>query len=146
MPAPLPNVMRNSPASMPAPHESGTAKTASFEGSTGFTLIEAMVSLVILAVILLGLQAGMMTAITMNTENLMREEAVNVAQERMDRYRVEPGSPPGSETVSRQVRNFEVDYRLTNSYDASTNVLNITVEWDFQNEDHSLDYESHIGG
>jgi len=111
----------------------------------GFTLIEALVSLVILAVILLGLQAGMMTAITMNTENLLRNQAVKLAQERMDRYRVRPGAPPNMETITRQVRNFEIEYTLDNAY-GSDNVLDMTVSWEFQNEEHSLEYTSHIGG
>ncbi|MCF8030672.1 MAG: hypothetical protein K9K39_07235 [Desulfohalobiaceae bacterium] len=103
-------------------------------------------ALLILSVLLLGLQAGMITAITMNTENLLRSEAVNLAQERMDRYRIMPGSPPLEVDVSRQVRNYNVTYTLHNNYDSSTDVLDMTVEWEFQNEQRTLEYTSHIGG
>ena len=106
-----------------------------------------MVSLLILSVILLGLHTGMVTAITMNTENLLRNEAVKLAQERMDKYRIEPSSDiPGSDSVTRQVRNSNVTYTLDNNYDDSTNILDMTVEWEFQNEQHSLEYTSHVGG
>ena len=143
----LPSVIRSSPASGSTRQEPGTAERAGFEGRAGFTLIEAMVSLLILSVILLGLHTGMVTAITMNTENLLRNEAVKLAQERMDKYRIEPSSDiPGSDSVTRQVRNSNVTYTLDNNYDDSTNILDMTVEWEFQNEQHSLEYTSHVGG
>ena len=116
------------------------------EGARGFTLIEALVSLLILSVLLLGLHAGMMTAITMNMENLLRNEAVDLAQEHMDRYRITPGSPPNTETATRQVRNNQITYRVNNVYDGSTNVLDMTIQWNFKNEQYSLQYTSHIGG
>lgn len=105
-----------------------------------------MVSLLILSVILLGLHSGMMTAITMNTQNLLRNEAVNLAHERMDQYRITPGDPPKNATIDRQVRNTNVTYTLNNNYTSSTNILKMTVEWEFQNEKHSLEYTSHVGG
>ena len=115
------------------------------DNGSGFTLIEAMVSLLILAVIFLGLQAGMMMAITRNTENLLRNEAVSLAKERMDRYRINPGTPPNSETFSRQVRNYQVTYFINNSdYDNDDSVLRMVVSWSFQNEQHTLEYTSHI--
>ena len=109
-----------------------------------------MVSLLILSVILLGLQAGMMTTITRNTENLLRNQAVKLAQERMDYYRVSGtvSAPPAGdipdENINRQVRNANANYFLDNNYDSSTNKLEMTVRWDFQNEEHSLQYTTYI--
>lgn len=115
--------------------------------SLGFTLIEAMVSLLILSVIFLGLQAGLMMAITQNTENLLRNEAMNLAKERMDRYRVQDGTPPNSQTITRQVRNYQVTYLVDNSdYNGGENILHMVVRWNFQNEQRTLEYTSHIGG
>ena len=113
----------------------------------GFTLIEALVSLVILAVILLGLQSGLMMSISLNTENMLREEAINIAQEHMQRYRTEDGAPPNIENVTRQVRNFQVTYTVDNTgYDSSSHVLDMAVQWNFKGETRTLNYSSHIGG
>ena len=127
-------------------NRTGSVHAPSGRVNGGFSLIEALVSLLILSVILLGLQAGMITAITMNTENLLRNEAVDLAHERMDRYRITPGAPPLSETIDRQVRNYDVTYTLNNDYDDITDVLDMTVEWEFQNEKKTLEYTSHVGG
>lgn len=111
----------------------------------GFTLIEAMVSLVILAVILLGLQAGMMTTITMNTENLLRNEAVKLAQEKIGEYRVNGSVPDTSENVERQIRNFKVQYTVINNYGPDGKGDGVTtVEWDIKDETRTLQYFSYI--
>ncbi len=109
----------------------------------GFSLLEAMVALVILSVVLLGLQAGLGTAISMNTENLLRQEAANVAHERMERYRMT--SPPDEETVSRQVRDFNVTYTLENEHDSITGVVETTVTWNYQGKERELTFESYVG-
>lgn len=129
------------------PNSLGVIPAPSVRMSGGFTLVEALVSLLILSVILLGLHAGMVTAITMNTENLLRNQAVKLAQEHMDQYRIEPSSAiPANKTVTRQVRNSNVTYTLNNNYDSSTDILDMVVEWTFQNETRTLEYTSHVGG
>ena len=113
----------------------------------GFTLIEALISLLILSVIFLGLQASLMMAITVNTENLLRNEAMNLAKERMDRYRIQDGTPPNSETITRQIRNYQVIYTIDNSgYKSGKNILPMVVRWNFQNEGRTLEYTSYVGG
>ena len=145
-----PRAMQSSFFPVPQTLEPGTGKYTVCITRAGFTLIEAMVSLLILSVILLGLQAGMMTTITRNTENLLRNQAVKLAQERMDYYRVSGtvSAPPAGdipdENINRQVRNANANYFLDNNYDSSTNKLEMTVRWDFQNEEHSLQYTTYI--
>lgn len=129
------------------PNSAGLIPAPCGSASGGFTLVEALVSLLILSVILLGLHAGMTTAITMNTENLLRNEAVKLAQEHMDQYRIEPSAAiPPSKSVTRQVRNYNVTYTLNNNYHSSTDILDMVVEWSFQNETRTLEYTSHVGG
>lgn len=140
-------VKRSNPVSASSGPKTGSEPGDEFRvDKEGFTLIEALVSLLILSVIFLGLQAAMMTAITLNTENLLHNEAVKLAQERMDRYRIMTDTPPNSETFNRQVRNFDVTYTIDNTdYNSGTNILNMRVLWEFQNETRTLEYSSHIG-
>ena len=53
----------------------------------GFTLIEALVSLVILSLILIGLLSGSLTAYKISFKNKVRNEAVRLAREKIDIFK-----------------------------------------------------------
>ena len=50
----------------------------------GFTLVEVLVALVIVAIILLGNMAALSLSYRKNLQNILRDEAVKVAQEEME--------------------------------------------------------------
>jgi len=112
----------------------------------GFTLIEVLVSLVLLAIILIGSLLALNLVQRLTLKNILRDEALAIAQ------RVLKGEEsPGSFVVS--VRNFNVSYNVTfetcstNSSDLLTS-LNLTckkvrVSWnDPYEEGHTLEINS----
>ncbi len=83
--------------------------------SEGFTLIEALVALVILALLLLGLLAGLLTVIQYNLLNYMRDEAKNLALECAENIRNTPLSSLQAGNVVCGSQNFaNVDTPCTN--------------------------------
>ena len=56
----------------------------------GVTLIEMMIALVILLVVSLALMQTAIIGISMNVQNALRDEAVNVAEMRMNQLRSMP--------------------------------------------------------
>jgi len=55
--------------------------------TAGFTLVELMVALVIFMVIMLGLLRGEIAAIAINSKNVIRDEALRLAEEELNRLR-----------------------------------------------------------
>ncbi|MBP2683369.1 MAG: hypothetical protein H6Q79_1408, partial [Deltaproteobacteria bacterium] len=56
----------------------------------GMTLIEVVVSLAIVFIVFLGMSAGGLLVLDQNIKNLMRDEAVSVAEMEMQRVRNTP--------------------------------------------------------
>ena len=136
----------------------------------GFTLIEALVALVILAIVLLGLLAGLIVTLQYNLLNFMREEAGSVAQECIENIRsipftdipevnigcndttTVPVSTPclntgGVNIVNRQVRNTSVSYRVGWSVTDRTNIKEINVEvcWIYQGRNYTYSVKTFVG-
>ncbi len=55
--------------------------------SKGFTLIEALVSIVILSLILIGLLSAMLTSYKISLRNQVRDEAVQIAREYINKFK-----------------------------------------------------------
>ncbi len=53
----------------------------------GFTLVEALVSMVILFLILIGLLSAMITSYKLSMRNQIRNEAVQIAKEKIDTFK-----------------------------------------------------------
>ncbi len=125
--------------------------------SKGFTIIEALVALVILAIFLLGLLAGLVTAMRYNILNYLRDEAKLLALECAENIKgtsftsivdgtVDCNAPnpvltdiPCSnigdkvlasqpEKVRRQIRNTNVNYRIGWIVTTSGNVHQIQIQ------------------
>ncbi len=88
-------------------------RNARHEG--GFTLIEVMVTLIILAFGMLASIFGIMAASDHAFMNELRNDAMKLAQEEMDVVRNTPYSTIGNtvQTVNRQVRKATVPYTVT---------------------------------
>jgi prepilin-type N-terminal cleavage/methylation domain-containing protein len=121
----------------------------------GTTLIEIMVSLVILLVVSLAVMRMGLVSMSENVKNSMRDEAVNVAEMRLSQLRnlqftssstdinlnATNGTPDGS--ITRKVRSAAITYSLTriiNDIDANTKLVTVQVAWQYKlvNYSHSL--------
>jgi prepilin-type N-terminal cleavage/methylation domain-containing protein len=122
--------------------------------SRGFTLVEVLVSMLILAIGLIGSLIGMMAAFDQNLGNTLRNEAVKIAQEQAEAARNMDYSLiqaiPASQTVWRQARKRLVKFTLNTArtsptaggYTYGMTKLTITVSWDQKKESHSYVLET----
>ena len=136
----------------------------------GFTLIEALVALVLLAIILLGLLAGLLTTYQYSLLNFLRDEAKSVAQECLENIRSIPFpniptvnidcnsattvsvqipclNTGGANLVSRQVRNTNVTYRVGWTVTDRGNLKEVYVRvcWNYRGRDHSYEARTFVG-
>jgi type IV pilus assembly protein PilV len=109
--------------------------------NTGMTLVEVLVSLVIVFVVFLGLSASGLVVLNENIKNEMRDEAVNVAEMEMQNVRNIPFTTINDNThlVNRQIRNVTVGYNVartvanpdgtTPATDPNNRRVTINVTW-----------------
>ncbi len=114
----------------------------------GVTLIEVMISLVVLLLVFLGLMQTALLSIDSNVRNVFREEAINVASESMNELQVVAfGDPiltagtncqnPPAGDFTRNFRNLTKTFRVCNvitDLDANTKSVEVAVGWDHKNE------------
>jgi len=138
--------------------------------SEGFTLVEALVALVILAIVLLGLLAGLLTVYQYNLMNILRDEAGSVAQECIENIRSLPFaavsavdigcddpvqvavSTPcldttGVNLVRRDIRNVETTYRVGWSVVDRGNIKEVDVRvcWSFRGRNYTYTFKTFVG-
>ncbi len=107
---------------------------------SGFTLVEFLVSLVILMVGLLGLLQTINFALQYNMSTQLRNEAASVGDARMSRELAKPfdliSTGISSKPVSRQILNGYKNYSVTRSGLNMTNSKQVTVEvrWRYKNQ------------
>lgn len=65
-------------------------------GEKGFTLVEIMIALLVFTVIMLGVAGGLIAAINANKGNVVRDEALRIAEEELNRLRGEQFSAFGT--------------------------------------------------
>jgi type IV pilus assembly protein PilV len=105
----------------------------------GFTLVEVMIALVVVLLVFLALMQTALVGIDSNMINILRDEAVSIAEMRMNEARNQPfdslvTTPP--ETVSRNFRNItNFSYTVTRTVtdlNADNKQVNITVTWEWK--------------
>ena len=105
----------------------------------GMTLVEVLVSLVIVFVVFLGLSASGLVVLNENIKNDLRDEAVNVAEQEMIVVRAMPfdnlaGIDNTTITVTRAIRGVSKNYTVTRVVpqiggDPDNRQLTINVMW-----------------
>ena len=106
----------------------------------GLTLVEVMIALVVLLVVSLALMQTALVSISSNMTNVLRDEAVNIAEMRMNEARntsfdsLAAGTTSG--TVSRTLRNItNFSYTVTRTVtdlNSDNKQVNITVLWEWK--------------
>jgi len=112
----------------------------------GFTLIEVLVTLMILAFGMLATITGITAALDHNLMNEMRNDAIKIAQEQEEAARNMPYASIQTisqlpQTITRQVRNRLVNYTVTFKPFATASagagmgmtIVQYTVQWTFKN-------------
>lgn len=117
-----------------------------FQNSKGFTLLEVLVALLVLALILLGNLAALNLAQRWNLKNILRNEALSLARRCLE------SSCMGSTTI--KVRNIDVNYNVTflpctsNSTffnDLDVNCRSVVVSWnDPYGESHNVTLTAYV--
>lgn len=131
------------------------------QNKKGVTLVEVMISLVILLFVSLAMMQTAVLSISVNMRNALRDEAVSVAEMRMNQVRGIPFAsltddatalPVGSDCpatfangirIQRDVRNITKDF-CTNvdvtSLSTNTQQIQVRVSWRWNGEDfvHSM--------
>jgi len=101
----------------------------------GYTLVEVLVSLVIVAIVFVGLTEVGLLALTSNINNTVRDEGVHVAEKEMVEVRSTPFASVVSGTrpdVSRQIRGLAVIYQpsvTVTSLNSTNKQVAINVSW-----------------
>lgn len=113
----------------------------------GSSLVEVMISLVILLVVFLALMQTALLSIDSNVKNLLRDEAVGLAEMRMSTIRNTPfanlTAGTATATDSRNLRNAAVTYTSTTTITSlNTDNLQVTISiawtWKSQTYTHSI--------
>ena len=115
---------------------------------TGFSLVEVMVALVVALVVFLALMQTALLSIDSNMINVLRDEAVSIAEMRMNELRNRPfddfdlsGVPDPdhltiNQTVNRKLRNISnFAFNTVATIDAlntDNKQVNITVTWEWK--------------
>jgi type IV pilus assembly protein PilV len=110
----------------------------------GFTLVEVMISMLVLLIGMLGSLVGVMAAADHNLANALRDEAVKIAQEQLENARtgqyalVVNGNIPVQKQVRRTLYTFQVTTNVTSGGPSnSLKQVTVTVQWTFKNQNRS---------
>lgn len=111
------------------------------KNNQGLTLVEVLIAMVVFLLVSLAMMQTALVGIDSNMRNFLRDEAVNVTEQRMSEARNKPFdslvSDAAAVPITRNVRNITsgVTYS-TNMFvadlDGDTKQINITVTWEWR--------------
>ena len=106
-------------------------------GSNGFTLIEMLMAMLIMTVGLLGLLQSVSIALEHKNRTRLRDEALVIAEEQMNNWRIKDYGNIDNEEIPKLVRsiggipkNFAVSKTVTRMGD--TKKLRVAVTWEYK--------------
>jgi type IV pilus assembly protein PilV len=111
----------------------------------GLTLVEVMIALVVLLLVSLALMQTALVSIDANMTNILRDEAVSIAETRMNQARNVPFDTLVSDgadiPIARNVRNiigFTYATRMTvNNLNIDNRQVDITVGWAWKGQNYT---------
>jgi type IV pilus assembly protein PilV len=122
----------------------------------GSTLIEVLVAMGILAIVAVALMQSSILVLQTSVQNEMRDEAVRLAEHRMNELRSGPGGFDGADPgggnldlltgpltyplIERQIRNTKVPFTVSKnvvSLDMNTKQVTVTVAWQFRGRQYN---------
>jgi prepilin-type N-terminal cleavage/methylation domain-containing protein len=110
----------------------------------GLTLVEVLIAMVILLFVSLALMQTALLSIDSNMKNILRDEAVSIADQKMDEARNEPFSSLA--TISnvpvtrdiRKIQNFSYSVRRSvTNVNTDNKQVDITVGWTWKGQPYS---------
>ncbi len=117
----------------------------------GVTLIEMMISLVILMVVSLALMQTTIIGMSTNLQNTLRDEAVAIAEMRMNQLKSLPFTDTAVDAnltagitveavVSRTIRAFTINYtptRTINNISGDSKQITMAIAWSYKNQNYT---------
>jgi type IV pilus assembly protein PilV len=124
----------------------------------GSTLIEVLVAMGILAIVAVALMQSSILVLQTSVQNEMRDEAVRLAEQRMNELRSGPGGFDGADpgggnidlevtvgtetypAIERKIRNASVPFTVSKnvvSLDMNTKQVTVTVAWQFRGRQYT---------
>lgn len=101
--------------------------------NNGFTLVEVLVALLILTLSMLAIFEGLVLLSHINLQNLLRDEAVRIAEEKINSLRNSNFSETeGTQLLSRRVKNFTKDFMVSwrlEPISTAASALKVDVTW-----------------
>jgi len=111
----------------------------------GFTLVEVLVAIVILFISMMAVLHALGLSVEHNMKNIIMDEAVRIAEQRMNELRNEPITSLASSTpltkisIARGIRNTSITYTvdwIVENLSADSRALQVLVQWRWKNIDH----------
>ena len=106
--------------------------------SSGFTLVEVLVAIVFLTISMLAVLHALGLSVEHNMTNIVMDEAVRIAEQRMNELRNTPVTSLVSSTssaritIARQIRNksftYTVDW-IVEEFSADSRAIQVIVQW-----------------
>jgi prepilin-type N-terminal cleavage/methylation domain-containing protein len=112
-----------------------------FRNNGGMTIVEVLMALVIVLIVSLALLQTALLGIDSNMRNVLRDEAVRVAEEDMDTVRNAPFASIANSTssVTRDLRNADIAYtvdRTVNTLNTANKQVNVSVGWTWKGQNY----------
>lgn len=112
----------------------------------GFTLLESVISILLLSLIMLWSMQSMLAAYSLTSRNQIRDEAVRLAGETLTDLRNTPFSSLSAGTmatlnIQRQIRNYDqaftVEREITSEVAGLAYSADVTVNWTFKGKNYT---------
>ena len=104
----------------------------------GFTIIELLVSILIMSIMFLALLHSLTIYMKYNMLNTLRNEAVKIAQGCAEQIRTGQSC---SSSITKNFRKFSISYNISApnpaTFSSGTNDVTITVRYNYGNKNHS---------
>ncbi|OCC14308.1 hypothetical protein DBT_2297 [Dissulfuribacter thermophilus] len=117
----------------------------------GFTLVEALIAILILSIMLLGLIPAFIRAYNINYELASRDTAIDIAQEVLEQARSSGYSSvtSGIQTIYRRIKKTTIPYTVnttvTDLFDGDLKNVKVVVYWTIKGEQKSYSLTTVVG-